>query len=66
MLELLSIGSHSSKCCPAVKEKVQVDVMQAHVALAWGRPPDVIADLVLLRLTISGSSGSIQLNYKGV
>ena len=38
MLEFLSIGSHSSKCCPAVKEKVQVDVMQAHVALAWGRP----------------------------
>ena len=33
MLEFLSIGSHSSKCCPAVKE-----LLQARVALAWGRP----------------------------
>ena len=38
MLEFLSLGSHSSKGCPAKKEKVQVNVLQAHVALAWSRP----------------------------
>ena len=38
MLEFLSLGSHSSKPCSAKKQKVQVELLQARVALAWGRP----------------------------
>ena len=37
MLELLSIGSHSSKCCPAKKRKRSKSMLlQTCVPLAWG------------------------------
>ena len=58
MLEFLSLGSHSSKPCSAKKQKVQVELLQARVALAWGRPQKLIRIYPLPNLGVTQSLGS--------
>ena len=71
MLEFLSLGSHSSKPCSAKKQKVQVELLQARVALAWGRPlvdgasiDDVVVRAPAVSGVVRGMLGEVQVRFE--